>query len=232
MRPSPVYGGEILGIAGISGSGQKELLEAIAGLQHAESGASIEYYAARRQRTTVQLVGKSPQGHPRGWASHLSFVPEDRLGMGLVGSMGMTDNMMLQSYGKGHSPFVRPQGPAGAGRDTSRRSWSVVTPDLNTPVAPPVRRQRAEGAGGPRDRRRPHRADDRLRRARPGHQHVLHDLPPAQRAEKAAVWRSFTSARIWTCCWSCVTASWCSAAARSTAFVDGRNDHEGRGRSA
>ena len=60
----PVYGGEILGIAGISGNGQKELLEAIAGLQPAESGASIEYYAPDAA-APVQLVGKSPKASAR-----------------------------------------------------------------------------------------------------------------------------------------------------------------------
>ena len=49
----------------------------------------------------MQLIGKSPKAI-REAGIHLSFVPEDRLGMGLVGSMGMTDNMMLKSYGKGH----------------------------------------------------------------------------------------------------------------------------------
>ena len=69
----PVYGGEILGIAGISGNGQKELLEAIAGLQPAESGASIEYYAPDAA-APVQLVGKSPKAI-REAGIHLSFVP-------------------------------------------------------------------------------------------------------------------------------------------------------------
>ena len=105
----PVYGGEILGIAGISGNGQKELLEAIAGLQPTESGASIEYYAPEAS-APVQLIGKSPKAI-REAGIHLSFVPEDRLGMGLVGSMGMTDNMMLKSYGKGHSPIVDRKAP-------------------------------------------------------------------------------------------------------------------------
>lgn len=36
----------------------------------------------------------------------LSFVPEDRLGMGLVGNMDIIDNMMLRSYSKGHNLFV------------------------------------------------------------------------------------------------------------------------------
>ena len=128
----PVYGGEILGIAGISGSGQKELLEAIAGLQPAESGASIEYYAPDAA-APVQLVGKSPKAI-REAGIHLSFVPEDRLGMGLVGSMGMTDNMMLKSYGKGHSPIVDRKAPL-ALAETIKKELGVVTPDLNTPVS-------------------------------------------------------------------------------------------------
>ena len=124
--------GEILGIAGISGNGQKELLEAIAGLQPTESGASIEYFAPNAD-TPVQLVGKSPKAI-REAGIHLSFVPEDRLGMGLVGSMGMTDNMMLKSYGKGHSPIVDRKAPL-ALAETIKRELGVVTPDLNTPVS-------------------------------------------------------------------------------------------------
>ena len=124
--------GEILGIAGISGNGQKELLEAIAGLQPAESGASIEYYAPDAA-APVQLVGKSPKAI-REAGIHLSFVPEDRLGMGLVGSMGMTDNMMLKSYGKGHSPIVDRKAPL-ALAETIKKELGVVTPDLNTPVS-------------------------------------------------------------------------------------------------
>ena len=64
----------------------------------------------------------------------MSFVPEDRLGMGLVGSMGMTDNMMLKSYGKGHSPIVDRKAPL-ALAETIKKELGVVTPDLNTPVS-------------------------------------------------------------------------------------------------
>lgn len=38
----------------------------------------------------------------------LSFVPEDRLGMGLVGSMDLTDNMMIRSYKEGKTFICRP----------------------------------------------------------------------------------------------------------------------------
>ena len=122
--------GEILGIAGISGCGQKELLEAIAGLQPTENG-SICY--VEDDGTREELLGKDPLSIAEMGVA-LSFVPEDRLGMGLVGSMGMTDNMMLKSYGKGHSPIVDRKAPL-ALAETIKRELGVVTPDLNTPVS-------------------------------------------------------------------------------------------------
>ena len=127
----PVYGGEILGIAGISGNGQKELLEAIAGLQPAESGASIEYYAPDAA-APVQLVGKSPKAI-REAGIHLSFVPEDRLGMGLVGSMSVSDNVLLKSYHNNHGMFV----DRAAARSLSRKmvdELEISTPSVMHPV--------------------------------------------------------------------------------------------------
>ena len=127
-----VYGGEILGIAGISGNGQKELLEAIAGLQPTQRGASVEYYAPDAS-APVQLIGKSPKAI-REAGIHLSFVPEDRLGMGLVGSMGMIDNMMLKSYGQGHSPIADRRAPRHLAEEI-KDSLGVVTPSVTTPVS-------------------------------------------------------------------------------------------------
>ena len=95
--------GEILGIAGIAGSGQRELLEAIAGLQKLDSGAVL--YNNPKTGKMDNLGTKTPL-QIRELGVRLSFVPEDRLGMGLVGSMGITDNMMLRSYRKGHAGFV------------------------------------------------------------------------------------------------------------------------------
>ena len=125
-----VQPGEILGIAGISGCGQKELLEAIAGLQPTESG-SVCY--VEDDGTREELLGKDPLRIAEMGVA-LSFVPEDRLGMGLVGSMGMTDNMMLKSYGKGHSPIVDRKAPHDLA-ETIKRELNVVTPDLNPPVS-------------------------------------------------------------------------------------------------
>ena len=126
-----VYSGEILGIAGISGSGQKELLESIAGLQRTQEGASIEYIADDGENR-VQLIGKTPR-EIKDMGVALSFVPEDRLGMGLVGSMGMTGNMMLKSYGNGHGFFARRKEPRKVA-ESVMEELGVVTPNLNTPV--------------------------------------------------------------------------------------------------
>ncbi len=125
-----VHSGEILGIAGISGCGQKELLEAIAGLQIAEKGSSILYKPDGEEVT--QLVGKTPK-QIRNMGIALSFVPEDRLGMGLVGSMDIVDNMMLRSYKKGHTPFLEKKDPADLADDIIK-SLEVVTPSATTPI--------------------------------------------------------------------------------------------------
>lgn len=121
--------GEILGIAGISGSGQKELLEAIAGLQPVESG-SVCYI--EDDGTRDELLEKDPLAIAD-MGITLSFVPEDRLGMGLVGSMDLSDNMMLRSFRKGKSVFTDRKGPR---RLAERivKELSVKTPGVETPV--------------------------------------------------------------------------------------------------
>ena len=123
--------GEILGIAGISGCGQKELLEAIAGLNPVDQGSSIEYFAEGAAKE-IPLIGKSPK-QIRDLGISLSFVPEDRLGMGLVGSMGMTGNMMLKNYSDGHSPLADRREPKKLAENV-REKLEVVTPDVDTPV--------------------------------------------------------------------------------------------------
>ena len=122
--------GEILGIAGIAGSGQKELLEAIAGLQQIETG-DITYYDPETGAAD-DLRGKTPI-QIRNLGVRLSFVPEDRLGMGLVGNMDIVDNMMLRSYNKGHSMFLNRKDPKNLA-DEIIESLEVVTPGTSTPV--------------------------------------------------------------------------------------------------
>lgn len=125
------YGGEILGIAGISGSGQKQLLEAIAGLQAAQDGSSITYIAPESGKKE-ELIGKSVSEIKKMGVA-LSFVPEDRLGMGLVGSMGMSDNMMLRSYEKGFGFFTDRKAPRKLANKV-KDELEVVTPGISTPV--------------------------------------------------------------------------------------------------
>ena len=124
-----VKGGEILGVAGIAGSGQKELLEAIAGIQPTESGEIS--YIEPETRELIDLRTKSA-AEIRDLGVRLSFVPEDRLGMGLVGSMDATDNMMLRGYEKS-KVFVDRKKP----KDLAERiidELQVVTPGTTTPV--------------------------------------------------------------------------------------------------
>ncbi len=122
--------GEILGIAGIAGSGQRELLEAVAGLQKIESGDII--YNDPTNGETVDLRSKNP-AQIRELGVRLSFVPEDRLGMGLVGNMDLTDNMMLRSYNKGHSIFLDRKTPHNLAKNIVDE-LEVVTPSTHTPV--------------------------------------------------------------------------------------------------
>lgn len=176
--------GEILGIAGIAGSGQRELLEAIAGLKnitsgdiifnrpkknlpvsfyhktfaqvaelaaegkfHYEDGTPVDFTGMNHSqiRTLVNdekvlfneddimnLRDKTPL-QIREVGVRLSFVPEDRLGMGLVGNMDIVDNMMLRSYRKGNSVFVDRKRPSDLA-NTVVDKLEVSTPNTHTPV--------------------------------------------------------------------------------------------------
>ncbi len=122
--------GEILGIAGIAGSGQKELLESIAGLIKVDTG-SVKYHDPKSGKEE-DLRNKTPL-QIRDLGVRLSFVPEDRLGMGLVGNMDIVDNMMLRSYNKGKSVFLDRKNPQKLAKDIIE-SLEVSTPGVNTPV--------------------------------------------------------------------------------------------------
>ena len=123
------YSGEILGIAGISGCGQKELLEAIAGLQKVESG-SISYM--EDDGRAEELIGKDPLAI-KNMGVALSFVPEDRLGMGLVANMDLIDNMMLRSYRQGPGLFTNRKPPNKLAHQMVD-FLEIITPSVETPV--------------------------------------------------------------------------------------------------
>jgi simple sugar transport system ATP-binding protein len=119
-----IRGGEILGVAGIAGCGQKELCEAIAGLRPIESGMMIH--------KGDNIVGLPPKAILEKGIS-MSFIPEDRLGMGLAPSMSITDNMLLKKYDLAKGPFVDRK----TGRREARQviqDLEIVTPSTETPV--------------------------------------------------------------------------------------------------
>ena len=63
----------------------------------------------------------------------MAFVPEDRLGMGLVGSMGMTGNMLLRSWKKGKGAFLKTKEPENLANKVMDE-LEVVTPGVDFPV--------------------------------------------------------------------------------------------------
>ena len=116
--------GEILGVAGVAGSGQKELCEAISGLLPVKKGAILYH--------NENIVGKTPNEIIKMGIS-MSFIPEDRLGMGLAASMGMVDNMLLKKYNVGKGPFVSKK----AARELAKQlvqQLDIKTPSIDTPV--------------------------------------------------------------------------------------------------
>ncbi len=119
-----IRAGEIVGVAGVSGCGQKELCEAIAGLQKIESGSIFYKDESIGDKTPAEIIKRGIS---------MSFIPEDRLGMGLAASLSITDNMMLKSYGESRGPFVDKK----KARSTAQKvieDFQVVTPGTETPV--------------------------------------------------------------------------------------------------
>ncbi len=119
-----IRGGELLGVAGIAGCGQKELCEAIAGLRKVESGFIMHKGESIVGLPSKKIIEKGIS---------MSFIPEDRLGMGLVPSFSVTDNMMLKTYDDGKGPFVDRKSARKRAEDLIEK-LGIVTPSTETPV--------------------------------------------------------------------------------------------------
>jgi len=126
------YGGEILGVAGIAGSGQKELCETIAGLYPAIGGAVLYRDRNNKEKIKERILGLKPDEIAKKGIS-MAFVPEDRLGMGLVANMDMTDNVMLRSYKQRKGLFVDRKAPKELAEQMIGE-LEIVTPGVDTPV--------------------------------------------------------------------------------------------------
>ncbi|MCQ4637838.1 ABC transporter ATP-binding protein [Anaerovorax odorimutans] len=115
---------EIVGVAGVANSGQKELCEVIAGLARAEKGRI--YFEGDN------LVGKTPRDIIR-LGIRMGFIPEDRLGMGLVGSMDIVHNMILKDY-QNQPGILLQRGPCVKKAKKIVKELDIQTPNIYTPV--------------------------------------------------------------------------------------------------
>ena len=116
-------GGQILGVAGIAGCGQKELCEAIVGLRKYDGdithyGNSIKNYSPEQ----IKDIG-----------IRMSFIPEDRLGLGLAPNLSIVDNLLLKSYQKKKGIFIDRKSAAKEAQELVDR-YNVVTPSIYEPV--------------------------------------------------------------------------------------------------
>ncbi len=126
------FGGEILGVAGVAGSGQLELCEAITGLRPIASGSILYRYRHGEQTIEENIAGmRADQIAQRGVS--LAFVPEDRLGMGLVANMNIVDNVILRSYQDNRGIFINRKKYRPV-CEQMVRELDIVTPGLHTPV--------------------------------------------------------------------------------------------------
>lgn len=119
-----LYAGEILGIAGVAGSGQKEICETIAGLTKADKG--------RIFFEGENIVGRTPRDIIR-LGIRMGFIPEDRLGMGLVGSMDIVHNLILKDYQNQPGIFLK-RGPCREKAKSIVERLDIQTPGINYQV--------------------------------------------------------------------------------------------------
>jgi len=120
-----VHEGEILGIAGVAGNGQRELAEVITGLRKATSGR-ITIHGCDLTNCSPRRILEEGVGH----------IPEDRLGMGLVPALPVSDNVILKGYRRpplAHGPFLDRVSIRQFVANLIKR-FDIATPSQATPV--------------------------------------------------------------------------------------------------
>ncbi|WP_312519662.1 ABC transporter ATP-binding protein [Anaerospora sp.] len=120
-----VAAGEIVGIAGVSGNGQKELAEAIGGLRKVEKG---NISLCNRDITNLAPRKMIEQG--------LGYIPEDRLHVGTIGAFSIWENLILKDHHcSPFSQFCFLKNKTIQTRSAELvKAYGVKTPHLNTPT--------------------------------------------------------------------------------------------------
>ncbi len=120
-----IRAGEILGIAGVAGNGQRELAEVITGLRRA-TGGSVRVYGRDITNCSPREVIEAGVG----------YIPGDRVGVGLVPNLSVADNLAMKAYRE--PPLARgPLLDRNALRDFARHlidAFRIITPDHRTPA--------------------------------------------------------------------------------------------------
>lgn len=120
-----LHAGEILGIAGVAGNGQKELSQVITGIRRIVAGR-------------LEVCGKdlSARGAEEFAAFGVGHIPEDRLQSGLAPALSVTDNAVIREYGKAPLSkgwMYRPRAATALARSIAETA-SVAVPDFSMPV--------------------------------------------------------------------------------------------------
>lgn len=120
-----IRSGEIVGIAGVAGNGQRELAEVVTGLRPTVTGRIIIRNRDMTNQPPSQFI---QQG--------VAHVPGDRLGMGLAGNLSVSDNMIMKSYNRepiASGIFLQNQMIRNFAQNLVK-AFQVLTPNLETPA--------------------------------------------------------------------------------------------------
>ena len=120
-----IHSGEVLGVAGVAGNGQRELAEAITGLRPTTNG-----------RITLNGREMTNQSSRHFIEAGVSHIPGDRLGMGLAGNLPVSDNLIMKAYRLppiASGPFLAP-GAIGRFARKLVAQFQVLTPGVSTPA--------------------------------------------------------------------------------------------------
>jgi simple sugar transport system ATP-binding protein len=118
-------GGEILGIAGVAGNGQSELVEVLTGIRKTEQGSIVVRGADVTNGTPNDMM-----------AAGIGVVPEDRRGAGLIMEFSIADNLVLEK--RNQKPFsdmgLLKDAEIRAYAEAIAKEYSIVTPDVSLPT--------------------------------------------------------------------------------------------------